>query len=638
MSGLSLKYILKRGIKKMAGDPVRNICAVLLCAACAILFVYSSLFFLYDPFAVQAKFVMDLNESDYKYTRFLDKENSHSANTEVADYVAERYKSLKYVNIPSGDFWLNMNYSYNCFSYDFYITNSYEDILSFGYTFYGDYEKTLSEDSVYIFDIALKDCEYYTYENGKWESQDYSESTDTSEEWFSSFVGKRIYLLDYEGAKIDIAGVVNTGAYEISVRDIGLVGEDEDGNDLKERRNNSLLQNQRYAIGYGVFCTEEFVRKFAVNGGSLLIGGRNVNSSTYEEDKHDVSFTLTCGTSAYRGDDKNITVSNTARVYNSHNRLYSVGYKDDEGSHSYYLREATEENDGFTVSKNKVVSDKDICDEDEIIISETLYQKLFDEKYNYVNSLPAHIGEKITVNITVDGKTYEIKDKTFVGVYSDTLIYYDDAQFGIICPCEEVNRLISDYSTFNYSAVVDISGLSEGELASLFRNLDDYGARATSLNYLCAREELKNIGNAKYLYLVISAVLFVMSLLFGAWNVLHAVKRDYREIGILRANGVTAKDMSIIYIVQFIITGALSFIISLIGVNILIAAYVPIDIYTRNFMAAFPEMQLYWVGARQVLFLLAICLIVPLLVSIFAFLRIRKISPVEAINEAKKNE
>lgn len=81
MSILSLKYVLKRGIKKFASDPIRNICAVLLCAACALLFTYAEMFFLYDPATVMAKFIKrDLNESELAaFFRHVDDNGAFSA-------------------------------------------------------------------------------------------------------------------------------------------------------------------------------------------------------------------------------------------------------------------------------------------------------------------------------------------------------------------------------------------------------------------------------------------------------------------------------------------------------------------------------------------------------------------------------
>lgn len=641
MLGLPLKYSLKFGLKKFKGNILPVVISILLCSVCAVLLAYAEAFMQYNRFTTAARTVKTLNEEDYKYGRFYHNDGTSSFAT--ANYLCENYSALKYVNIGLSDNTTRaVSQYFELGKVDFFVINTADDILSFGYTFYGNYDKTISDNSAYISDTYLKDGKFYLYENGKWELQNYRGNADTSSEWFSSFVGKSIYLEGYDGARVEIAGVVNTGAYELSFRDLGLVGEDEYENNINQRRNNDLYSSQQSAIGGGVFCNEAFIRSFAVKIGSMLIGAQIYSDADYYDDGHEVSYSLTAdGESASFIGKENITVSNTARAMDKDNRLSSVDYADDKDYHGYYLRETTE-NDEFIDPEKEVVCDLDICGENEIMITKELYKQLFDGKYDYSNNLPSHIGEKITVNITIDGKTYEIKDKTLVGVYESPFYYYTgdwDQVLGIICPCDEVDELIADYSLANYGAVVNIGDLNESDLAELLRALDeDYNCPIYTFATNAANFEAESAGNVKNVYIIISVALLILSLLFGVWNVLHTVKRDYREIGILKANGVTTNDISIIYAVQFILSGTLAFMLSLTGLNILIANYRPSNHQIINYMQYFPELKLYWVGWGQIFSLLAICLIVPPIVSIFAFVRIRKISPVEAINEAKRNE
>lgn len=657
MANLSFKYLLKRGVKEIKNNLLKNIVSVLLCTVCGTLLAYSDLFFSFDVSAVEARTVSNLDEESYKYASVYSNDESVEASSLNGRYTAlsavafayldETVPYLKYTNFEmSGSDMRSSSYG-SCA--DFCVTISADDLLDYGYTFYGDYAKSLSDGEVYISDTYLKDGIYYLYEDGKWEEAENSDNADTSDEWFSAFVGREIYLEEMEGAKVKIAGVVNTGAYSLSFRDIGLTGEDDYGNKLKEQRKNALNSYQASSIGRKIYCSEEFLRSYIVTTGRITIGGEfDLDGFGAETIKEDFSVGISGENTSYTRKGKKVGLSNTVSSVNLYNRQLLCTYADDKGIHIPYAFSTEEmpitpfeyEVNGI-MNYADVASESDICGAGEIMISDGLYKKLYDEDYVFNEGLPSHIGEKISVTITVDGKTYEIKDKTLVGVLE--AFGFCDAKgdvYGIICPEDEmVNEFMADYITMYYVASVNISGLSDGELKSLIGTLDNkYNVVVNAVGYYAATCEEESIGNTKNIYLIISAVLLVMSLLFGAWNVLHTVKRDYREIGILRANGVTARDMAAIYAVQFILGGIISFALSLIGLNVLTAIYVPSDRNVIRNMLYFPEIVLYWVGARQVLLLLAISVVVPLLVSLFAFFRVRKISPVEAINEAKRNE
>lgn len=649
MQGLSIKYLLKRGAKKTSENIFRTIISVLLLAASAILFAYSEMFFLFDVVAVQSRFVENLNEDDFKYLQiYSDGELYSPLPNKVLSYLDEQVPYIKYTR-----FTMNAinEFGYGgYFGLSFCIITSAADLLSYGYSFYGNYAKTLSDGEIYISDTYLKEFGFYLSENGEFVKQTYEDNTDTSEEWFSSFVGKEIYIEKMESAKVKIVGVVNTGYYSLAFSDAGIEGIDNLGYNLEERRESALRECQLEAIGTKIFCTEDFLREYIVKEGSVTIGSafEQCGGVTIRED---FSVEISGENASYAADGKKIEVANTvSEMYAP--RQYLHQYADDKGIHypnslAYYSGASLPEVKvdvnlyGITRYRNEYVTENDVCGEGEIMLSSTLYKKLYgEENYDFNKKLPSHIGEKINVTITVDGKMYEIKDKTLVGVTEFSgYISVDDGFYGIICREDEtVNELMSDYITMHYIASINISGMSESELSSVLHTLKNkYGVVAnlynTKLNY-----ETESVEQVKSIYFAISLGFLLISVLFEGWTVLHTVKRDYREIGILRANGVTAGNMTVIYGVQFFIIGILTFALSLIGLNILAISYETSNLQLLMLISYFPELELYWVGASNVLSLVALNLIVPLITSLFAFFKVRKISPVEAINEAKRNE
>jgi len=655
MKGLSLKYLLKRGGKKTIDNIFRNIISGLLLAVSATLFAYSVMFFLFDPVEVESRFVSSLNEENYKYLSLY-------ANNESLEDTSEKYRSLsasafsyldetvlylKYTNFTmSGCVGNGFNDNYGaCFC----VIASAEDLLSYGYTFYGDYKKTLSEGEIYISDSYLQGGTYYFYENDEWNRQDYQEEyADKSVEWFSAFVGKEIYLEEMLSAKVKIVGVVNTGYYSLTFRDAGLIGDADEfsgAKTLEEARENALESDQQNAIGFQVYCTEEFLRSYIVKTGNVIVGSELFQGAASKTIKEDFSFSLKSGDFSYVGDKQKVTLQNTVSLNNTKNRKKIFSYIDDKGIHinprSFSNGKSTVSVNGYGITEysGEIVSESDVCGEGEIMLSDGLYYLLFGEKIDFSSSLPSHIGEKISLSIRVDGITYNFYDKTLVGVAMDCGYGENSYYYGIICPEDEkINEFMADYITMHYVASINISGLEGSELSSLLHTLyNEYGVEV-SYKYSSWRDEAASIEITKNIYFGISLCVFAMTLLFDFWTVLHAVKQDYREIGILRANGVTARDMTVIYGVQFFIIGILTFALSLLGINILAFGYKPSNLHLLRLISYFPELKLYWVGARQVLSLIALNLIVPLLISLFALLRIRKISPVEAINEAKKNE
>lgn len=628
MDNLSLKYLLKRGVKKTSENLLRNIIAVLLLSVSAILFAYSETFFLFDSIEIESRFLAELNESDYKYVRVYSddesiensKERYISLPDEAFSYLDKTVPYIKYTNFTMSGLRRNsINYSNGVY---FCVINSAADLLSYGYSFHGEYKENLSDGEIYISDIYLKEEAFYLLKDGEFERQSYQDSTDKSADWFSEFVGEEIYLESYEPTKVKIAGVVNTGAYSLTFRDVGLEGEDVFGNDLKKEREAALEGAQKLAIECSLYCTKAFLRSYIVEEGQIIVGSEFFQRSGVKTIKEDFSVSLIGENSQYIGRSQKLTVSNTVSISNADNRQELVPYADEEGIHYPYS-----------------YVENDICGEGEIMLSDGLYRKLYDEEYSFSKKLPSHIGEKISISITVDGTTYEIKDKTLVGVTED-FGYVDDGNWlGIICPDDEVvNQLMADYITMHYTASINIGGMSQSKLSDIFHTLKNkYSVSANIYNVIWDGEQ-ESVELVKSIYFAISLGTLVISVLFECWTVLHTVKQDYREIGILRANGVTSKDLAIIYGLQFLIIGFVSLIISLFGLNILFLNYVPSDLNVVRVISYFPELKLYWVGPIQVLSLIILNLIVPFAVSLFAFFKVRKISPVEAINEAKRNE
>jgi len=648
MKGLSLKYLLKRGSKKTSENLFRTIIAVLLLAASTILFAYSEMFFLYDVVEVQSRFIANLSENDFKYLQvFSDGEYYSPIPNEAFAYLDEEVPYIKYTRFTMD---ATSDFGGGNFGLSFCVITSAADLTSYGYSFYGNYAETLSDGEIYISDTYLKEAGFYLLENGEWKTQTYEDSADTSEEWFSSFVGNEIYIEKMENTKVKIVGVVNTGYYSLAFSDAGLEGKDDNGYDLEERREAALREYQLEAIGTKIFCTEDFLREYIVKEGTVTIGSA-FNQLGENAIMEDFSVEISGENASYVADGKKIEVANTvSNMYTRRQLLHQ--YANDNGLHYprsivYHSGSSLPEvkvdvNEyGITEYRSEYVAESEVCGEGEIMLSSTLYKKLYgEEDYDFNKELPSHIGEKINVSITIDGRTYEIKDKTLVGVTEHFgYISVDDGFYGIICREDEtVNELMADYITMHYIASINISRMSESELSSLFHTLKNkYGVVVNlynnKLNY-----ETESVEQVKSIYFAISSGILLISLLFECWTVLHTVKKDYREIGILRANGVTARDMTVIYGVQFFIIGILTFALSLLGINILAFGYKPSNLHLLRLISYFPELKLYWVGARQVLSLVALYLIVPLLVSLFALLRIRKISPVEAINEAKRNE
>lgn len=262
----------------------------------------------------------------------------------------------------------------------------------------------------------------------------------------------------------------------------------------------------------------------------------------------------------------------------------------------------------------------------EIILPIKLYRDLFESDYKS-GAIPEFLGKKITVSLSNYGDTdklSEIKELTLRGVAEET--YSNDSSSIYI---NDDGEKITSYALFcnqNF-AIVNISALSDRQLSEFFETLRGKFEIATAnvMSYSVYSLE-DTFKQSAFILETIAIIMFIVSLLFIVNSVSVFITGKTKEIGIMRAFGISGKSIIKIHLVKVIFIAIVSFVptnISAIGlITLTCAAFSgPNSLYCS------------WIAYNYITVLLSILfsLIFPILFSLIPLNKINKMKPVDAI-------
>ena len=296
-------------------------------------------------------------------------------------------------------------------------------------------------------------------------------------------------------------------------------------------------------------------------------------------------------------------------------------------------------NNGYygSFDKEDLYTKKIPYDEDSIIISINLYERLFgldfvfndffsiDYETAIMNEKPMdnlfpHIGERISITIT-NKKTnaiIELKDKKIVGVKEFSLdkdnsfyIYNKDINYDNIDIC---NRYVSIISFKNISINQTIKELRNNDI--LLSKAKYY--YAYSFEYIFV--------TMMVFFLISTFILFILTICIILNMIIHRINDNRKEIGILYAEGCNKKEIFIMYFTPIIfitvISAILALIMFIIGCNI-----------TNSFLniACIGYIELIYLK-WQIIIMVIFMVVLIFLISSLPLVKHMKKSPKEIIN------
>ena len=260
----------------------------------------------------------------------------------------------------------------------------------------------------------------------------------------------------------------------------------------------------------------------------------------------------------------------------------------------------------------------------EIVVTEWAYRRFFPDEEEGVFS---HIGEEVTLSLehVRSGETDAQFTAKIVAVElnsrRDPIIYCAEQDaLALKACCGNGERLFAD-----------LSKLNAAQLTALLQELrEEYNVctvNAVSYDVYMSEGTFQNTG---IVFALIAGIMLVVSLLLIA-NMLSVMIADKRrEIGILRANGMSARTICRIYLVKVLLIGVIAFV--------LVTAFAFFAAWFLNFGMTFgaavdPLHAVQWLAYEwpTALISLGLALLLPILIALIPLRRINRLAPVDAI-------
>lgn len=463
---------------------------------------------------------------------------------------------------------------------DFFgIIESSDELLALGYEFEGDYLPLENYNDFYCPDLRL---DRYGYGN--------AEIGDEISFGDYAFILKGIIKTDYEK--------YYTLEYDssINVADVNLK------DDITDRE--AKIAEYYLSVVYDVYFCKSGIRNIEDDYISYII-------NLYE--------TLTRENT--EGDKKTFTMHPYSLKFDSGDYMGLV----DDGSYLYFrswtnnyvmtkdgLLEKTETTFIEDESGNETVVmgvTLPVAD-DEVIISQAVYNILFNENYVVAKDaeLPAHLGETISFTL-MDGdkELVTISDKKLVGVSAKSL---NNESFSEVIQIVTTDlQEIQPYSNTVYGKIFKVDGNMEKNLTQWRKDGIMFSGYFAEAAYQRERD-FKQITSFAG---IASAALAALSVVAVVCFVSLRIRESKKEIGIMRSMGVSQKELYIIFLGGTLLSAIIAFIIA----HICIAVAIPVinaicadEIFTELKFLTFTFLsELSGIGVG--LLLPMICAIIP---------------------------
>lgn len=468
----------------------------------------------------------------------------------------------------------------------YYIVESKDDLDSMGFSFVAFEE--LNDESVFLTDLYLITC----IESGLWEIEEGGEWTPLTQDFsFDKIIGKNIKTSDGGAWRSWKVGGIIASGYETFYAGDGALYQEMRAPYTDEKL---YFEDQRYFQLYwakAIFCTQEYANEHFAS----------TSVKCNEENGLESSFTV---------NGKNMPIENVGISANLN--VWTTIYQD-----------------GFVGNRE--------LKENEIIISNDLYNELFDSNVAYGNCvgedgevlrIPECIGQKISFTVRqteLDKLIHEYKDFTIVGVYLslgsgevklfDTWVHPDDFE------------VLRGYAHDNNAILLDITDVSEKTLVSVLQYLREEYTMIVDSSYSSAiysNEQLhQNLGRT---FLIFGVVLSIVTILVVIHLISFGIMSQKREIGILRAIGARPKDISRIYLVSAAVISVITFILS----TLLLVVVVYINNQTISKLTVSNTVFLY-LNSWSFLLLFIASVVLVFIAALIPLRKIYKMKPVDVI-------
>lgn len=582
---LSLKYLIKRVLKEFAGKPVYTIVTVIvlsvLTAATMLLTTLAS----YSSERVIASALTE-GQTAMVYQYIKDDPVGYGA-----DGTSIYARLIKDDDIDGLRLYYDDNSADGTTIYG--IIDSADELLSLGYEFDGEYRQLEGENDFYYTDYALAAYGYEDVKAG-------DEIVWTEDGSYTTTV-KGIIKTDYKN-------YIKFKKDKVSSDDWTIYTPHVSGN-LSEREQAIGEYNLKYV----------YPLKFGNKSMWHDFGNVSLNwyeTYTYVSDEGSKTFTL----NPY---GLKLTSGNYTGAVNDGSILYF------NGATNYYVftenglikpQESTVTDDGEFVQGESVS-----VGEDEIVISQNLYNTLFNEDFIVAEGVkereyPEHLGEIISFSLMDGDKAVvTIKDKKLIGISANRLNEESDSFIDIVT---------TDYAEFmEYSypvvgKVFKVNGNIESDLTEWRKEGIMFTGNFASVAYDRERS-FKQITSFAGLA---SAILGVLSVLAVVSFVSLRIRESKKEIGIMRAVGVSRKELYFIFLGGTLLSSIIALVVANIGIFVTVpllnAAYAD---------ALFPELSFISFTFLSELSGIAAGLILPLICAVIPTARIISRPPVKLL-------
>jgi len=575
---LSPKYLLKRVLKEFAGKPIYTIITVVvlsvLTAATMLLTTLSS----YSSERVIASALTEGQTAMvYQYVKDDPVGWGADGNSIYARLIKD--DEIDGIRLYSDDDSIDGANIYG-------IVESADELISLGYEFEGEYLPLEDEDDYYYTDYALA---AFGHEDVK--------------------AGDVITWTEDGSYTTTVKGVIKTD-YKDYIKFKEEVRSESDWTIYIPRVRGSLSERDQAIGEYNL----TYVYPLKFGNSKIRHAFDNVSLNWYEKYTYvseEGSKTFTLNPYGVK-----LTSGDYTGIINDGSILYFSAY-----SSEFVMTKNGLENT-VTIDDGRIIAgDGYQINDDEVIISQSLYNALFSEEYIVAKGakIPAHIGEKISFSL-MDGdkEVITISDKKLVGVSNSALNE----------KVSSVSIVTSDYDKFQeYSYPVvgkafKVDGNIEQDLTEWRKEGIMFSGSFASVAYDRERS-FKQITSFAGLA---SAILGVLSVLAVVSFVSLRIRESKKEIGIMRAVGVSRRELFFIFLGGTV----LSAIIALMIANAGILTAVPL-INAAYADSLFPELSFLSFTFLSELSGIAAGLLLPIICAVIPIARIISRPPVKLL-------
>ena len=291
-------------------------------------------------------------------------------------------------------------------------------------------------------------------------------------------------------------------------------------------------------------------------------------------------------------------------------------------------------NQQILTNNSKLPSDY-IIDDNEIIINVNMYNIIFDKNKKDTDFLdrenvvdyPDHIGEELTFTMYDESlqNTIISKKLKIIGVFINK---FSDFGYPQVYFSSQSIIEIKDGTMDRISSIALYKNNNDKDLYKTFKDYSELGLYPVFKNSEYFYMHELGVKQAKSSMIIIGSVLTVITLLSMANLILIGISSSKKDIGIMKAIGITNKDIYKIFLFESLGIGVICGIISI--------CFIPLNIYILNIgYISDKNMDLKYFAFEPITILIIFIasIIIPLISTLISIKRISSLKPIETIRK-----